>query len=429
MQIAKQLVSLWETIKSSTDYKRILKNFGFLSVIQIANYLLPLISLPYLINVLGPERFGHIMFAQAFVQYFVTIVDFGFNFSATKDITLNKEKSENVSEIFCSVMILKAALLCISFAAFCIIVFVIDRFSSHRIIYFLSFGTVIGNMLFPSWFFQGIEKMQYITFVNLLSKIISTICIFVFIKTPDHFLTVPTIFSLSFLLPSLLSLFYVRKIFPITLIFPSSTTLLHNFNKGIFIFLSSISSSLYSISNTFILGLLFNNMYAGYYSFAEKIIRACTSLLTPLNNALFPYMSLKMKDSPKEGMKIFQTILIILVTITTIGTIVIYGASNLLVTIVDADFYPSVTILRMLSPLLFIVTISNLIGFQILYTTGQEKRFLTIVFIAGLINVISCILLSPKIEYKAAAVSLVVSEAFIALSFLLTFRKLLVENK
>lgn len=421
----KNLTLRFRQLAKSTEYINVFKNFGFLSLIQVANYILPLLTLPYLGNVLGAEAFGHVMFAQAFVQYFITIVDYGFNFSATKEIALNKGDNLKVSEIFYAVIFLKALFFFISLVVLTVIVFAVDKFSSYRSIYFFTFAAVLGNVFFPAWLFQGLEKMKYITFFNVSSRIASTVFIFLFVHKPLDFIRVPVINAFAAIVPSVLSLWYLLRVFPLQFTIPRAVHLRYHLKRGWFIFLSSISSSLYSVSNTFFLGLLFGNVYAGYYSFAEKIIRACTSLFVPLNTALFPYISLKMRESPVAASALLRKIFFGILLITGVGSVVIYFGSDLLPFVISKDLYPSISVLKILSPLLLIIAGSNLIGFQILYTTGLDTKFLVSVFIAGLLNLLLCFLLSPQFSYKAPAYSLLISEFFIFCSFLLYARKVL----
>ena len=161
------------------DKKKLLENFFSLGLVQLVSYIIPLISLPYLSRVLSTECFGKVFFAYSFVQYFIMITDFGFGLSAVKDISANRDNILKRDEIFNAVIMAKLFLSFVCFIILCIIVITISKFRADCNIYFLTFLMVIGNAISPIWFFQGIEHMKYITFLNILSKLI---LLFFFLK-------------------------------------------------------------------------------------------------------------------------------------------------------------------------------------------------------------------------------------------------------
>src|SRR3989339_509467 len=165
-------------ISLSEEYKILLGNFFSLSVLQVLNYLLPLITLPYLIRVLGPEKYGLIAFGTAFLTYFQLFTDYGFNLSATKDISINRENNKKISEIFSSVIIIKTVLMLFSFIIIFFIVTSFSKFNSQKEVYYLISLSLIGNVLFPIWFFQGIERMKYITYFNVIARVTATLLVF-----------------------------------------------------------------------------------------------------------------------------------------------------------------------------------------------------------------------------------------------------------
>ena len=244
---------------NTEDKKRLLSNFISLSVLQGANYILPLITLPYLVRVLGPEKFGLIMFAQAFIQYFVILTDYGFNLSATREISIHRENKGKVSEIFSSVMTIKFILMIVSIIILSVVIFSFEKFRNDWGIYFLTFGMVAGQVLFPVWFFQGMERMKYITFLNILAKLIFTVAIFVFIHEASDYIYVPLINSLGFIVAGILAMWIVFRNFKVSFKLPCFYDIKYQLSDGWHLFVSTVGVSLYRSADTVILGLFSSN--------------------------------------------------------------------------------------------------------------------------------------------------------------------------
>lgn len=274
----------------SDDKKRLISNFISLLVLQGSNYILPLLTLPYLVRILGVEYFGLLAFATATIAYFQILTDYGFNLTATKEVSIHRNDKQKLVEIFSSVMIIKFLLMLLSFVILCIVVFSFDRFRKDYLVFILSFGMVIGQVLFPVWFFQGMEKMKYVTYLNILAKSIFTVAIFLVVKEQSDYYIVPLLTSIGFIISGLLAFYLIKKEFDISFKLQSFKTIKYYLVDGWHVFLSRFYISVYTTTNIILLGIFTNNTIVGYYSIAEKIVMAIGGLFEPANQTLYPYL-------------------------------------------------------------------------------------------------------------------------------------------
>jgi len=411
-----RIVSLFNT----KEKRILLNNFLSLSLLQVANYIFPLITLPYLVRVLGPERFGLISFSQAFIGYFQILTDYGFTLSATREISIYREDKEKVSEIFSSVMIIKSFLFLISLIMVSIIVFSFEKFKQDWLIYHLTLGMVLGQVLFPVWVFQGMERMKYITFLNISSRLIFTVAIFVFVKKVEDYLYVSLLNSLGSIIVGLLALWIVFKDFGIEFRMPSLESIKYHLKEGWYIFISTVAISLYTTSNTFILGLFTNNTIVGYYSAAERIIKAVLGLLSPISQTLYPHISKLIKESEETGIKFIRKVTSLIGGLSFVLSLSVFIFADLIVKIILGSHYAeSVVVLRILAFLPFIVGLSNVFGIQTMLTLSYKKEFSKILIFASIINVTLAFIMVPVFKHIGISISVLLSEIFITVSMFL----------
>lgn len=402
---------------SSPTRKKLTENFLSLSVLQGLNYLLPLITLPYLVRVLGPEKYGLVAFAQAFIAYFGILTDYGFNLSATREISIQRENKEKISTIFSSVMLIKFAFLILSFIFMSVLVFSIHKFRNEWLLYYLTFGTVLGQVLFPIWFFQGIEKMKYITWLNIVAKTIFTVLVFVLIHQVNDYIYVPFLTALGTIISGILSMWIIKKHFKVNFKLPSKNEIVHQLKEGWYIFISTVAISLYSISNTFILGLFASNTIVGYYSGAEKIINAVQGLLSPISQTIYPHVSKIASESKERALKFLQKITILIGSGSFVLSLLIFLLAGVVVKILlGGQYLESIKVLRILSFLPFIVGLSNIFGIQTMLTFDYKKSFSNILIIASLINITLAFILVPFFFHIGIAFSVVISETFVTIA-------------
>lgn len=294
-----------------SERKRFLGNFLSLATLQGLNYILPLLTLPYLVRVLGADKFGTLALATAIVGYFIVITDYGFNYTATREVSLYRENPEKLNEIFSSVMIIKSILLLISLLVLVLLTIFFDRFSSDPLLYFLTFGIVFGQVLFPIWFFQGVEKMKYITIINIVSKVCFTLAIFILVKHSSDYHLVPLLTSLGAIFAGIYSLYLIYKKFNIRFSFQKISTIKSYLKGGSHLFFTSALSNLLTSSGVIVLSFVASTSIVGYYSAIEKLFRAVVGLFSPITQALYPISCNKVNQKETAKKYIQKLILVI----------------------------------------------------------------------------------------------------------------------
>lgn len=407
--------------------RKLFTNFISLSTVQIANYLFPLITIPYLVRVLGAEKFGLISFAQAFILYFSLITNYGFNLSAPRSISINRDNLSEVSRIFNSVMFLKIILMFFSLIILSLSVIIFDKFRDEWLVYFFTFGFIIGEVLFPLWFFQGMEKMKSIAILSLLSKLFYTVSIFVFVKSEIDYALVPLLNSLGVILSGLISISIIIKKFNILISIPKYSDLKFQLKDGWNIFYSNIAISIYTISNTFILGIFTNDTIVGYYSAAEKIIKVFQGLLYPVFQSFYPHISKLAVVSKESALKLINNLgwKIGLFTII-ISSLIFLFSEQIIYLFLGGSFLRSVAVLKILSFIPFLIGLSSIYASLFMLGFGYTKKWSNIILTASFVDVMLVILLVWIIPLGEVGVSIswLITEIFVVMISYLYFRNL-----
>lgn len=338
---------------NSEEKKRLLSNFLSLSVLQGANYLLPLLTLPYLVRVLGVEYYGLLAFATATITYFQIITDYGFNLTATKEVSKNRRDRDKLVEIFSSVMMIKVFFMILSFLLLTILVFSFEKFGKHSSIYFLTFGTVIGQVLFPMWFFQGMERMKYVTYLNILAKLIFTVAIFIFVKKQGDYYLVPLLTSIGFIISGIIAFVLINQQFNIRFRLQNFKTIKIYLIDGWHVFISRFYLSVYTTTNIILLGLFTNNTSVGYYSIAEKIVFSIGNLFEPIIQTIFPYLANIYKDNFNKFVGFIKRISIFFLITATCLFLIAQLAKDQIIHLITGSYSPEIS--NILGIFLFII--------------------------------------------------------------------------
>jgi PST family polysaccharide transporter len=398
------------------DYKRLYVNFFSLSLLQGVNYLLPLITFPYIVRVIGAEKYGLLAFANATITYFMILTDYGFNLSATRKIAIHRNDQEKIVEIFSTVLSIQIVLMLISFLMMTIIIFGLKSFRNDWVIYFFTFGIVLGQVFFPIWFFQGMEQMKYITLLNLLTKSIFTISIFVFVTQENDFYKIPMLNSIGTVFTGAVTIALINKKFDIHFKLQPFNKMLIELKDGWYIFTSRVFVSLYTTTNIFLLGIMTNNLVVGYYSIADRIISISCRVFSILNQTVYPYMSRLKENNFEAFISFFLRLIKLIVCLSLFLFLVLYLCEDQIL-----DFLIKDEIDKCISSIYIILlftVFTNPFGpffTQTLLILKMDKEFNNIVKTTFVYNII----LTPCFIYffsgKGLAVNTFISQVFVIL--------------
>jgi polysaccharide transporter, PST family len=377
------LINKIKSLTNTKDKKTLLSNFFSLSALTLFSYVLPLLTIPYLVRVLGSESFGIVVLAQTVIAFFSTFIDFGFNLSATREVSINRNDKSKITEIYSSVLILKSFLFVISFLFFVILIFMVEKFSNHWELYLITFISLISQILFPVWYFQGIEKMKYITIVNIISKIVFTIAIFVFVQNKNDYILVPLLGGIGAILGGLYASYLIKFKFNQSFKFQKINTLLDYFKDGSQFFLSRLSSVGYSNGNTLIIGLLLSPVFVTYYHLANKVVTVILSLFNPVVQTVYPYLSKTFNF--KFLLKLISILMILSIVVLVFGYLLDDFISIILMDEVNQLFIDVLQILLILIPIsVFYV----MLGAPFLLAKGYKKEFNLSIIYGFLVHIV-----------------------------------------
>lgn len=383
-------------------HKTLIQNFSYLSALQIFNMLLPLITYPYLIRTLGKETYGLVVFAQAIVTYLVTLVSFGFNISGTHEISVHRHNKEKLSEILSTILILKGLLFVLAFIILCFILVLVPQASSYNELFLLTMYLCIYDIVFPIWYFQGIEQMKYITYITIVSRLFFLGSIFLFIHEPSDYLFVPLLYGVGSLTAGGISLFIIFVRHKIKFKWQSFRKLKYYFIQSVPFFISNISISIYVGTNKIISGAFLGMGELAYFDLAEKLTAVFKMPQGILSQSLFP------KISKEKNIGFVKRIFnLSIITNVILLIMILFGSKYIILLLGGEHMLPAQTVLIILSFSVPLIAMSNIFGIQLLIPFGYVKEFRWVILASGIIYLIQLLILWLTLGFSLINISII----------------------
>ena len=404
--------------------KSLIRNIVSLVGVQGANYIVPLITLPYLVRVLGPVGYGGLNFSLALIQYFVLFADYGFNLSVTKQISVMRDSKEKISELFWIVMFCKSFLAVFGLVTLVLLIYFFPKIGEFSIVLVCAYTVVIGNVLFPVWLFQGLERMGMIAIANITAKLMAVPLIFVFVKTSSDVWLAGLITGITTVTAGIIGLIAIIRFKWIGWHKPTWGGVKRELSLGWHVFLSTAAISLYTVSITVILGIIAGPVAVGYYTAADKIRQAVQGIIAPVSLAIYPRINALMVKDKIIAFAMIRKLLLIQGVGTFILSLLLFLFSEPIILLAyDSGYISSVTVLKWLAWLPFVIGLSNVLGIQILLVLGLNEIFSRILIASGVLSLLLIFPLGSLWAQDGAAIATFMTELTVTLLMLLIIIK------
>jgi len=382
------------------------ENILSLSILQAINYIAPLITLPYLVRVLQPPQFGLLSFAQGVVLYFDFFTDFGFNFSATKSIAACRNSPRSVSRIFWSTMFAKALLMCASGIALALLVAAIPKLRETPSLFAVNGFYLLGTALFPAWLFQGLEKMKFAVGALGIARLLTAGALVLLVRHPGDYVLAGAIQASVELIASIFVVPVVFKWVKVSWYRPSLSDITDCLKQAWPVFLSNSSLFLSLSSTTVILGSVAGKTEVGYYSAADKLIKASIAALSPVSQALYPHVAAARCRSSLSALQLIRKSFAVMVTLSLLisaGTALL--AHPFCHLFFGRSFAHSAVVLECLSPLPVLFALIAVLGTQTMLIFDMEAALTKIMLAGAVVGIPVTVLLSNALGAVGAALS------------------------
>ena len=396
----------------------LMQNIFALSFVQVLNYILPLLLIPYLLKTLGASGWGKIVFVQLVLQYFIVVVTYGFQWSAVNKISPVRKQVNLVNKLFSGYFFSQLLLLMLCLLILSAGVLIFDNLRSEFDLFYIGFIAVAGTVIFPIWLMQALEELKFVALTQLVSQIFCFSCIFLFVNSSDD-LDVALFFqSINNLISgSLCFWFLYKKGYKLTKI--SISDIVISLKDGFTLFTSQVWISLYTNSIPIILGLVTNSTVVATYSVADRIQKAIRFILNPISRAIFPRISFLQKNDIEKSERLLKISIAFTFIITVITSLILFTFIDKVIQFLNAENLPNIySVIYIFAVMPVLVGLSSVISIQALIPKGYSKALNRIWFSACLITLLIIYPIVNEYGVVGAAILAILVEAYILILML-----------
>lgn len=363
-------------------------------------------------RVLGPFQLGRVSFADSATQYFIICAALGIPIYGIREIAKVKNDKQQLSTTFSELLLIQVITTVILFVLYFVLITFTSRFHAENTLFHLGLLQLTLSAFVTDWFFQGMENYVFVSIRAFIIRFISILLILLLVKQNSDVYLYYAIWTGSIVVNALMSAPLYFKYISL-----KHLNLKRHF-KPVFTFFSTrVVTSVYVILLSFFVGYLENKSYVAYYTSAYKICTVSLSFILAFSTVLIPklseyYHNNKLDEITKLLSKSFNVMINYSLPLVFV---LMFFSSALVRILLGKQFAPSSPDLILLSPLILVISISNIFSMNVLTPTGKENQYLKATFVGMMVSLLLVFILIPALKDVGAAIALLITECVVCI--------------
>ncbi len=378
----------------------------------VTSLLFPVVTFPYAARILLPDGIGAINFLNSIIGYIILLTSLGIPMYAVKEIARHRNDRIERDKVAIEITILSIILCVLGYILVWILATHIPRIHEQARLFYILSLSILFTSIGVNWFYQGIEDFKFITIRAVIIRFLSACALFIFVKSPSDLLIYGIITVASTVGNNLINFVHLRKHISIRNISLSSLNVNRHIKPAIQVFILNLIISMYLQLNSVMLGFMSGDEAVGYYTAGSKITYIGISVISSIGTVLLPRCSHLIKSGKYDEFAVIinKSLKLTLALSLPLAAGLIILSRPLTITFCGESFLPSIPILYITAPIVIFVTLTNVMGIQILYPMDKINIVVTSVGAAAILNIILNLVLIPQYKAIGAAFATLISE-------------------
>jgi PST family polysaccharide transporter len=402
------------------------KNAAWLLFLHAANYIVPLIVLPFLVRTLGADNFGAFALSQAIVLYLIAVTDYGFSLTGVRSATHVLEAKEDLQRVVAAVTAAKLLLASVCLLIACGLALATPRFEGMLMIILGAFLAVLGRAISMDWVLQAAEQLHVVALVAIATKIGSLVMLLIFVSSSDDVVVAASIQGGSVLVQGICTAAICMQLLRLRPRTPPANEIWRMLREGFAVFSSRIAVNVYSASAVLVVGAFADNRVVGHFAAAERCARAVASAASPIVSAFYPNLLKRFANDFSGYRRDVVALLVVLgLGFGVVSALIALAAPPVAALLFGEDSGDIAQYLMFFAPLPFLVALGNVLGVCGLMVLRRDTQFSVALYTGAFVGIAAMLCLTYIDGPKGTAVGVLVAEATVIVALTAFYLKAL----